>query len=401
MALTSLFYFSLLLVFYTYIGYGILLWLLVQIRELFRPKRQPVVPGELPEVTLFIAAYNEEEMVEEKMANCLALDYPAERLRILWVTDGSTDLTNEKLKAYPGVEVHFQPERRGKTAAINRGMTFVKSPVVLFTDANTLINPAALKEMVKAFTDPKTGCVAGEKRIAVKEKDTASSGGEGAYWRYESLLKELDSRLYSTMGAAGELFAIRTHLFRELPVDTLLDDFVLSLQIAAEGYRIHYCKEAYAVESASLNMQEEEKRKVRIAAGGLQSVWRLRRLLNPFRHGWLTFQLLSHRVLRWTITPVALFLLLPMNLLLLLQRVEPAWFFQLTALLQVLFYLAAWLGSYLAHRAIKNKLLFIPYYFLFMNLNPFKGAVYLCRFNGNAAWEKAKRSSTNHPNHLK
>lgn len=401
MALTSLFYFSLLLVFYTYIGYGILLWLLVQIRELFRPKRQSVVPGELPEVTLFIAAYNEEEMVEEKMANCLALDYPAERLRILWVTDGSTDLTNEKLKAYPGVEVHFQPERRGKTAAINRGMTFVKSPVVLFTDANTLINPAALKEMVKAFTDPKTGCVAGEKRIAVKEKDTASSGGEGAYWRYESLLKELDSRLYSTMGAAGELFAIRTHLFRELPVDTLLDDFVLSLQIAAEGYRIHYCKEAYAVESASLNMQEEEKRKVRIAAGGLQSVWRLRRLLNPFRHGWLTFQLLSHRVLRWTITPVALFLLLPMNLLLLLQRVEPAWFFQLTALLQVLFYLAAWLGSYLAHRAIKNKLLFIPYYFLFMNLNPFKGAVYLCRFNGNATWEKAKRSSTNHPNHLK
>ena len=177
MALTSLFYFSLLLVFYTYIGYGILLWLLVQIRELFRPKRQSVVPGELPEVTLFIAAYNEEEMVEEKMANCLALDYPAERLRILWVTDGSTDLTNEKLKAYPGVEVHFQPERRGKTAAINRGMTFVKSPVVLFTDANTLINPAALKEMVKAFTDPKTGCVAGEKRIAVKEKDTASSGG--------------------------------------------------------------------------------------------------------------------------------------------------------------------------------------------------------------------------------
>lgn len=390
--LTSLFWCALFLVFYTYIGYGIILWLLVRVREHFRPRPRLALPHELPEVTLFITAYNEEEMVEEKMVNCRAIDYPREKLKIFWVTDGSTDTTNEKLNAYPEVTLSFHPDRRGKTAAINRGMAFVETPIVVFTDANTLINREAVKEIVKAFSDPQTGCVAGEKRIAVKEMDTASSGGEGAYWRYESLLKELDSRLNSAVGAAGELFAIRTRLFRELPEDTLLDDFVLSLQIAHEGHRIHYCKEAYALETASLNMQEEEKRKVRIAAGGLQSVGRLLSLLNPFRHRWLSFQYISHRVLRWTVTPVALFLLLPLNGALILMQTEPVWLYQILGLLQLLFYLCALVGSYLAHHAIRNKILFIPYYFLFMNLNVFKGAAYLSRFEGNAAWEKARRN---------
>ena len=391
--LASLFWFSLFLVCYTYIGYGIILWLLVRIKELFHPPRPLVLPDELPEVTLFITAYNEEEIVDAKMANCHEIDYPKEKLKIIWVTDGSTDGTNKKLERFPEVMVAFHPGRRGKTAAVNRGMRFVKTPIVVFTDANTMINPQALKEIVKAFMDFRTGCVAGEKRIAVKENDTASSGGEGAYWKYESTLKELDSRLYSAVGAAGELFAIRTHLFRELPEDTLLDDFVMSMQIARDGYRIAYCKEAYASESASLNMKEEEKRKVRIAAGGLQAIGRLRRLLNPFRYGWLSFQYLSHRVLRWSVTPVALFLLLPLNVVLLFLRTEPVWFFQIALLLQLLFYFTALIGWYLAKRAIKQKVLFIPYYFFFMNLNVFKGAAYLRKFKGNAAWEKAMRSN--------
>jgi len=392
MVVASFFWVALFLVFYTYIGYGALLWLLVRIKEHFRPRKLLVLSGELPEVTLFITAYNEEEMVEEKMANCREIDYPREKLKIIWVTDGSSDNTNEKLERFPEVIVAFRPARRGKTAAINRGMAFVETPIVVFTDANTLISPGSLKEIVSAFTDPRAGCVAGEKRIAVKKKDTASSGGEGAYWKYESILKELDSRLYSAVGAAGELFAIRTHLFRELPEDTLLDDFVMSLQIAREGYRIAYCKDAYARELASLNMQEEEKRKVRIAAGGLQAVWRLRPLLNPLRYGWLSFQYLSHRVLRWTVTPVALFLLLPLNTALILLRAEPVWLFQLLGVLQALFYLSALAGYHLAHHAIKQKLLFLPYYFLFMNLNVLKGMAYLRKFKGYGTWEKAKRS---------
>lgn len=390
--ISILFWICLFLVFYTYIGYGIVLWVAVKVKELFSPRRVLELPETLPEVTLFITAYNEEEVVDEKMENSLSLDYPKDKLKIVWVTDGSTDKTNEKLAAYPGVNVLFQPERRGKTAAINRGMPFVTTSIVVFTDANTFINKEAVKEIVREFANPETGCVAGEKRIAVKEKDTASSGGEGAYWRYESTLKDLDSRLYSAVGAAGELFAIRASLFEEMPDDTLLDDFIVSLRIASRGYRIAYCKDAYAMETGSLNMKEEQKRKVRIAAGGVQAIGRLRPLLNIFRHGCLSFQYISHRVLRWTITPVALFLLVPLNVLLLAFPAEPVWLYQLLAAGQGLFYLTACTGWYLAHHAVKNKILFIPYYFLFMNLNVFKGMIYLRNFKGNAAWEKAKRA---------
>ena len=144
-----------------------------------------------------------------------------------------------------------------------------------------MLNKEAVREMVKEFSDSRVGCVAGEKRIAVDEKDQAAAGGEGFYWTYESKLKEWDSRLYSAVGAAGELFAIRTSLFEKMPEDTLLDDFILSMRIAQKGYKIAYCKSAYALEKGSADIQNEEKRKIRIAAGGLQSIKRLGNLLIP------------------------------------------------------------------------------------------------------------------------
>ena len=151
---------------------------------------------------------------------------------------------------------------------------------MVFTDANTMLNLEAVTEIVRCFEDPQVGCVAGEKRVA----DAGGAGAaatEGVYWKYESKLKELDYRLYSAVGAAGELFAVRRGLWQTLPEDTLLDDFVCSMLIASQGYKIAYCKEAYALETPSADMGEEGKRKKRIAAGGLQSVWRLRKLLNP------------------------------------------------------------------------------------------------------------------------
>ncbi len=165
--------------------------------------------------------------------------------------------------------------------------------------------------------------MAGEKRIAVQSKDNAASGGEGLYWKYESTLKALDARLYSAVGAAGELFAVRRELFEEMRTDTLLDDFILSLRIVMQGHTIAYCANAYAVESGSADMREEEKRKVRIAAGGVQSIWRLRPLLNPFRYGTFCFQYISHRVLRWSLTPILLFLLLPLNTILIFTTSTP------------------------------------------------------------------------------
>lgn len=389
-----IFWIALFIVFYTYLGYGIVLYLLVKLKELFvKPvKRKLPEDNQLPEVTLFITAFNEEEVVDEKMENSLVLNYPKEKLHIVWVTDGSSDGTNEHLHArWEGkAAVFFQPERQGKTAAMNRGMKLIDTPIVVFTDANTMVNQEAIREIVLAFEDTRVGCVAGEKRIAIQTLDNAAAGGEGIYWKYESTLKALDARLYSAIGAAGELFAVRRKLFEEMERDTLLDDFILSLRIAMQGYTIAYCTEAYAIESGSANMHEEEKRKVRIAAGGLQSIWRLRPLLNPFRYGMLSFQYVSHRVLRWSLTPILLFLLLPLNILLLCMGASCE-VYGTVLILQVLFYILGLWGYYLSTRQIKNKLLFIPYYFLFMNVNVLKGIGYLRKRRGTGAWEKAKR----------
>lgn len=397
-----IFWIALFIVFYTYLGYGIVLYLLVKLKELFvKPVRRtlPAADQDLPEVTLFITAFNEADIVDEKMENSLELDYPEEKLHIVWVTDGSDDDTNERLRTRwkEKATVFFQPERQGKTAAMNRGMKLVDTPIVVFTDANTMVNRRAIREIVLAFEDPRVGCVAGEKRIAVQEKDHAASGGEGIYWKYESTLKALDARLYSAVGAAGELFAVRRKLFAEMERDTLLDDFVLSLRIAMQGYLIAYCTEAYAIESSSADMREEEKRKVRIAAGGLQSIWRLRPLLNPFRYGILSFQYVSHRVLRWSVTPFLLFLLLPLNVLLLLMKAHAGascTLYGVLLALQILFYILGLWGYYLSTKQIKNKLLFIPYYFLFMNVNVLKGIGYLKKKRGTGVWEKAKRHNS-------
>lgn len=379
------------IIFYTYLGYGILLYIMVKIKEVFVKPQKIEELKNFPEVTLLIAAFNEESVVHEKMENSLRLNYPKDKLKIVWVTDGSNDRTNEMLEAYPEVTTYHRPERMGKTAALNRGMQFIKTPLVVFTDANTMINEEAIYEIVTLFSDPKVGCVAGEKRIAVQSKDGAASGGEGLYWKYESALKSLDSRLCTAVGAAGELYAIRTELFEIMENDTLLDDFILSLRIAQRGYKIAYCDTAYAIETGSANMQEEEKRKIRIAAGGLQSIWRLKSLLNIFRYGMFSFQYISHRVLRWSLTPILLFLLLPINIILALYSTSP-FLYQIILVLQCLFYLTGLWGYYLSTKAIKNKFLFIPYYFLFMNVNVIKGFFYLKKKKGSGAWEKAKRA---------
>lgn len=394
--LEILFFILLFIVFYTYLGYGVLVWTAVKIKHPTKYGKDAFVAPEvstLPEVTLFITAYNEEAVVDEKMQNCRMLDYPKNKLNIIWVTDGSNDHTNEKLEAYSGITVLFSAERRGKTAAVNRGMVSVTTPVVIFTDANTFINSQAIREIVKYFQYPEVGCVAGEKRVdtenAGKGKGTAT-GSEGLYWKYESFLKKLDYQLYSAVGAAGELFAVRTSLYEKMPEDTLLDDFMLSMRITMKGYITAYCDTAYALERGSADMKEEEKRKVRIAAGGLQSVLRLSSLLNPLRHGILTFQYVSHRVLRWTVTPVAFFLLLPLNLFLAVSKGGLP--YSLLLSLQILFYMGGGCGYCLSARSMKNRFLYIPYYFLFMNLNVIKGFFYFGKRKGtDGTWEKVRR----------
>ena len=393
LTLKILFWACLLIVFYTYLGYGILLYIIIRLRRFFKGKPQKAVmpqDDELPTMTLMICAYNEEDVVAEKMENTLAIDYPKDKLRIMWVTDGSNDHTNELLSAYPEVDIVFSPERRGKTAALKHGLRELQTRYVAFTDANTMINTDALREIARLFRDPTVGCVSGEKRVAARKAGEMAAEGEGLYWKYESTLKRWDSELYSAMGAAGELYAIDPHLCREVPDEALLDDFMMSMYVVQAGKRIAYTADAYAMEYGSANIYEESKRKRRIAAGGLQSIWWLRSMLNPLRQPLVTFQYVSHRVLRWSITPIAMVLLLLVNIA--LVAIGAGSFYTVMLIGQALFYLAAILGWLLNRYGYKNKLLYTAYYFVFMNFNVFRGMAYLKSHGKSGAWEKAKRS---------
>ena len=392
-ALKTIFWICTFLVFYTYLGYGMLLWVLVKLKRIVmgKPKKRalPTDDDELPDVTFLVCAYNEQDVVDMKMKDIYQLDYPKNKLHIAWVTDGSSDNTNSYLKTYPDVDIIFTPERKGKTAALNHGLSLVKSDITVMTDANTMVNPGAIKEIVRLMQDPKVACVAGEKRVMARHKGQAAAEGEGLYWRYESALKRMDSELYSAMGAAGELNAIRTALYEPMPENALLDDFVMSMRMVDKGYKIAYSSNAYASEYGSANLQEESKRKRRIAAGGLQSCWWLRKMMNPFRKPIVAFQFISHRVLRWSITPFALMALIPLNVALVMMKAGNV--YTVIWLLQIIFYATALCGYIQEKRGNRSKLLYIPYYFLFMNMNVFAGIPYLRSHSKGGIWEKAKR----------
>ncbi|MBU1012724.1 MAG: glycosyltransferase family 2 protein [Bacteroidetes bacterium] len=395
MTLKIFFWISLFIVFYAYIGYGILLYFMIKIKRILKLGRKKIInPDYEPEVTLFVAAYNEKDYVYAKVKNSYELEYPHEKVRQVWVTDGSDDGTPDILRKYAdkGVEVYHEDARGGKIGAMNRGVKFVKSPIVIFSDGNTMLGKESIRRIVNLFSDPKVGCVSGEKRIFQKDKDTAA-GTEGIYWKYESLLKKWDAELYSVVGAAGELFAIRTELFQHVEKDTLLDDMIISLRVAMQGYTIQYDPEAYAIETASANVKEELKRKIRISAGGLQSIIRLKSLLNVFKYGLLSFQFISHRVLRWTLAPLSLPILLILNAIIIFQ----SGLFDFNRLFtwlfwaQIFFYVTALLGWYLENKKIKIKVFFIPYYFFIMNLSVFLGFRRFLKGQQSVNWERAKR----------
>jgi len=382
------------IVFYAYLGYGILLFILVKFKRIFKKNSLNNNENFEPEVTLFVAAYNEKDYVDEKVNNSFKLDYPAKKVKQVWITDGSDDGTPDVLKKYANknVKVYHEDARGGKIGAMNRGMQFVTTPIVIFSDGNTMLGQESIKRIVNLFKDPNVGCVSGEKRIVNKDTDTAV-GSEGIYWKYESKLKKWDAELYSVVGAAGELFAIRTELFQKVEKDTLLDDFIISLRIAMNGYTIQYDPEAYAIENSSVDVKEELKRKIRIAAGGIQSIVRLSPLLNIFKYGTLSFQYISHRVLRWTLAPLALPLIFILNLIIAnnysfsnYENIYVILFF-----LQVLFYVLALSGWYLENKKIRLKALFIPYYFFIMNYAMYLGFGRYLKGKQTVNWERAKR----------
>ena len=381
----ALFWFSAFVVGYTYLGYALLVggW-----ARLAGRRTAPLAGEFTPDVTLVIPAYNEADILVEKLTNSLAQNYPAGKLKIMVITDGSNDDSAEVMAGFPGVQHLHTAARAGKSAAENRAIQHVSTPLVIFTDCNTTLNPSAVAELVRHYHDPLVGAVSGEKRV--RRDGSATGAGEGLYWRYESFLKQCDSDIYSLMGAAGELVSFRTVLFAHLEPDTILDDFMQSMRIVAAGQRVVYEPRAYALEAPSASLADEMERKIRISAGGWQAMSRLRGLLLPTWNivGWLLY--VSHRVLRWSLTPLLLTALLPLAAAL---AVRDGGIYWLALGLQLGFYLAAGLGWALAGSGRRAGPLLIPLYFSMMNMAVFAGFGRFVRRAQPAAWAKARRAA--------
>ncbi|MCT4625068.1 MAG: glycosyltransferase family 2 protein [Schleiferiaceae bacterium] len=385
--ITVLFWISIAILFHTYIGYGLIISLIARVKKMRSPVQ--VFKRNLSTVTLVIPAYNEEEFIETKVENCLQLEYPKNKFRIVFITDGSTDKTVDILRKYDEVEVLHSDQRQGKSAAINRAMKYIDSEIVVFNDANTLLDKSAIKMIAQSFNSPRVGAVSGEKTIIVNKADGTSARGEGMYWKYESYLKRKDAEVLSVMGAAGELIAFRKKLVEQLDSDVILDDFMMTFSVIKQGYKVSYLPEVKAIETASVNVEEELKRKTRIAAGGWQAMSRLLWLFKFWETPLLSFMFISHRALRWSLSAF----LLPVVLILNSGLFQNGLFYQLIFLAQLVFYLFALFGYFYRNSSNPPKLGYVPFYFVMMNYAVFVGFWRFVKGNQSSVWERALRAA--------
>ncbi len=374
-----LFFTSAFLVAWTYLGYPLFIATLARLRP--RPhRREPM----LPTITLIVPAYNEEAIIATKLDNLLALDYPPERRQIIIVADGSTDATVDIVRRYAnrGVQLLFQPERRGKIAAINRAVPYATGEILIFSDANAMMEPRSVRELVANFADPHIACVSGEKRVHADSDVQAE--GESIYWRYEAFVKRADALVTTAIGAVGEFFAIRRELYRPLEEDSIIEDFVLSMRLVMDGWRVAYEPRAVTWEEASPSLAAEWRRRARNTAGGFQSIGRLHRLLSP-RYGLVALQFLSHKVLRWT-APFWMLLAFVSNAVL----VDEHPFFRFAFLGQLAFYALALLGWVLDALGIRWKPARIVFYFCFSNATAVGGFVRYITGRQTSLWKKVR-----------
>jgi biofilm PGA synthesis N-glycosyltransferase PgaC len=386
------FWISVSLLFFCYLGYGILLFLLNNLRKVFFPKDKKFVSNEKLPATLIVSAYDEEQVLEQKIKNTLAINYPADRLKIIFITDGSSDGSMQLIAQYPTIELMHQQERKGKFAAIKRAMHRVDTPIVIFSDANTMLNKESVENIVKHYHDPGVGGVAGEKKILLNHHISAVGEAEGLYWQYESFMKKSDAGLNTVVGAAGELFSIRTELFKEFDDSLILDDFVISMHVCLQGYKIAYEPGAFATESPSVSLAEEEKRKVRIAAGAYQSIGYLKNCLNFFKYPLLSFQFFSRRLLRWIFCPPMLAILFFTNIYI-VNRQPQMIFYLWFMYAQLFFYFFVLVGWLFVSSGRRVGLFSIPFYFVFMNYCLLKGFIKFLKGRQTVLWQKSLRQA--------
>lgn len=392
----TLLWLALALVIFSYVGYPVVLVVWDGLREAFTAlrfvgggpdRREEPEPKEWPRLTLVFSAFDEESCIEEKIANCLALDYPQDRLEILVGCDGCTDRTAALARRAGGgrVRVHELSPRSGKASVLNRLVPAAQGDVVVLTDANVMLDRGALRALARRFREPSVGAVVGRLRL-VDAKGREQE--EGIYWRYETFLKYYEGKHGCVLGANGGIYAIRRLLFSPLSADTITDDFVIPVRISVRGWRVLFAADALAFEEPALDADQEFVRRARIGAGNWQALARVPDLLDP-RIGFLWFAFVSHKLVRWA-TPFLLGIALATNAI--LAGREGAWGYRALLLAQIGFYALALAGR-LGAAGRARRLAAVAHYFVAMNAALAVGFWRFARGTQAAAWQRTARAS--------
>ncbi|PWH11785.1 MAG: glycosyltransferase family 2 protein [Anaerolineae bacterium] len=386
-----LFWFAVLFILYVYFGYPLLVALLAR----FRPAQPPALK-ELPSVTLLIAAYNEEKVIASKLENSLALDYPRQKLQILVAADGSSDRTPDIVRQFEaqGVELNYIPERNGKMAAIVRAMPRARGSIVVISDANNMYNEQAIRELVKPYGDPKVGATTGAKLILEDERQL--SFAEGFYWKYESWIKENETRLSTCTSAVGEMLSIRKELFQPPTRKIVNDDRYTVFNLIRRGYRVYYTPAARSYETVSKTAKDEIVRRTRMVAGAYQTVAMAGELL-PFNRPLVLWQVISHKYLR-AYVPFAMILALISNLALVVFPPKAGSFWQLAypfnvifLALQAGFYGLAVFGNFVRFKGPLGKLLYLPTFLVNSNYAVLMGLFSFLTNKNIHLWQRVER----------
>jgi len=353
------FWFSVVVIGYVYAGYPFVMWLLARLKP-----AQPVVPAtDQPAVSVIISAFNEEDVIGEKLANTLALNYPREKLHIIVASDGSTDRTDEIVAGFrtQGVRLIRVGGRQGKTAAQNAAVAAANGEILVFSDANALYDPDAVRRLVRHFAQADVGCVEG-RRVDLSPGESATARHELTYRDVESRIKAWESRVLSCTGATGPIYAIRRSLYLPLDPEMISDLMEPLLVMCRHGKRHVFEPAAISRERVNGRMRDEFHRKVRIMTRCLNSLRMAPQVVNPFRNGWFAVQVISHRLLRWLV-PVFALAAFAANVYLL-----PDPFYRMTLLLQLSFLLVAAIGAALDRLNLGPAFLRLPHYFCAANL---------------------------------
>lgn len=377
-----LFWCSLTALFYTYIGYPLLVWVI----SLIRPKE--IKRGQIePTVTVIITAYNEEKDIRAKLENTLQIDYPKEKLDILVASDGSTDRTDEIVKEFSskGVKLFRQEGRVGKTTTQNNAVAQATGEIILFSDATTMYQPNVLTEILPGFADESVGCVAG-KLIYVDAGETSIGKGAKSYWNYETFLKEAESRACSLIGASGCLYAIRRKAYQPMYAEAC-SDFLIATVMFEQGLRTIYEPNAICIEETNNQSNKEMRMRVRIISQTITDLWRNRNMMNPFRSGFYAIELLSHKFLRYCV-PIFLVAIFVSNAVL----ASYSLIFEIFFILQVSFYVMAFLAWLFERNGVKLGILAIPLYFTLANLASLIGFYKFLTGERYARWEPIRET---------